>query len=72
MGKPTMWFLNMSNTNQPVQSQKIARGLKFGFRKKRNCTFCVVKTKTLRTAKLICAFVLAYADCWFSDGVAQL
>ena len=24
------------------------------------------------TAKLICAFVFAYADCWFSHGVAQM
>ena len=23
-------------------------------------------------AKLICAFVFAYADCWFSHGVADL
>ena len=23
-------------------------------------------------AKLICAFVFAYADCWFSHGVAHL
>ena len=29
VGKPTMWFPNRSNTNQPVQSQKMARGLKF-------------------------------------------
>ena len=29
MGKPTMWFLNRSDTNRPVQSQKMARGLKF-------------------------------------------
>ena len=45
----------------------------FGFRKKRNCTIRVAKTKTLIsfavTAKLICAFVCAYADCWvFSCG----
>ena len=24
------------------------------------------------TAKLICVFVFAYADCWFSHGAAQL
>ena len=28
-GKPTMWFLNGSDTNQAVQSQKQARSLKF-------------------------------------------
>ena len=29
VGKPTMWFPNRSDTNRPVQSQKMARGLKF-------------------------------------------
>ena len=39
----------------------------FGFRKNRNvqCTH-VAKAKALITAKLIYAFVFAYADCWFS------
>ena len=35
-----------------------------------------MKTKALIsfavTAKLICAFVLAYAECWFSHAVAQI
>ena len=39
----------------------------FGFRKKRNCTIPVAKTKALIsfavTAKLISAFVFAYAKC---------
>ena len=47
----------------------------FGFRKKRNCIICVAKIKALIsfavTAKLICAFVFAYADCWFSHAVAH-
>ena len=29
MGNPTMWFPNRSDTNQAVQSQKMARSLKF-------------------------------------------
>ena len=29
VGKPTMWFLNRSDTNRPVQLQKQARSLKF-------------------------------------------
>ena len=29
VGKPTMWFLNRSDTNRSVQSQKRARILKF-------------------------------------------
>ena len=36
----------------------------------------VVKTKALIsfavTAKLICAFVFAYADCWFPHAAAHL
>ena len=29
MGKPTMWFPNRSDTNQPAQAQKRARSVKF-------------------------------------------
>ena len=40
------------------------------------CTIRVAKTKALIsfavTAKLICVFVFAYADCWFSHGVAHI
>ena len=40
----------------------------FEFREKRKCTIRVAKTKALLsfavTAKLICAFVFAYADCF--------
>ena len=39
-------------------------------------TIRVAKTKALIsfavTAKLICAFVFAYADCWFSHGGTQI
>ena len=48
----------------------------FGFRTKRICTIRVTKTKVLIrfavTAKLICVFVFAYADCWFSHEAAHL
>ena len=41
----------------------------------RKCTIHVAKTKALIsfavTAKLICVFVFAYADCWFSHGAAH-
>ena len=41
----------------------------FGFRKKRDCTIRVAKTKSLIscavTAQLICVFVFAYAKCRF-------
>ena len=72
MGKPTIWFGERSDTNRPVQAQKRARSLKF----RRNSTIRVAKTKALIsftvTAKLICAFVFAYADCWFSHEAAQM
>ena len=75
MGKPTMWLPNRSDTNRAVQAQKQARNLKFGFRKKRKCTICVAKTKALIsftvTTKLICVFVFAYADSWFSHEEAH-
>ena len=77
MRKPTKWFLNRSDTNRAAPSEKMARGLKnFGFKKKRKCTIHVAKTKALIsfavTAQLICGFVFAYADCWFSDAAAHL
>ena len=37
-----------------------------------NCTIRVAKTKGLTTANVICAFVFAYADCWFCHEVAHL
>ena len=57
-------FPTRSDTNRPLQSQKQARSLKFGFKKKkRKCSIRVAKTKALIsfavTAKLICAFVFA-------------
>ena len=43
--------------------------------KKKNCTICASKTKALIscavTAQLICGFVFAYADCWFSPAAAH-
>ena len=32
MRKPTFWFPSRSDTNQGVQAQKMARGLKFGIK----------------------------------------
>ena len=74
-------FLTWSNTNQAVQPQKMASGVKFGFRKKRDCTIYVGKTKALIsfvvtakliTAKLIYVFVFAYPKSWFSHDAAHL
>ena len=48
----------------------------FGFRKSRNYIIHVAKTKALIsyavTAKLICASVFAYANCWSSHDLALI
>ena len=48
----------------------------FGFRKKRDCTIHVAKTKALIsfavTAKLICVFVFTYAKSRFSHDAAHM
>ena len=78
--KPTFW----SKTNQAIQLQKMARGLKFLIEKVKgwyylcseNKGIYVAKIKVLIsfvvTAKLICVFVFAYAKRWFSHDVAHL
>ena len=80
MRKPTFWFPTWSDTNQAVQLQKMARGLKFRIYLGRRgivlITIHVAKTKALISfavsAKLICIFVFAYAKRWFSHDVAHL
>ena len=76
MRKPTVWFPNRSNT---TELYKHIRWLKAGnsiFRKKRNGTLHVAKTKVLIsfavTVKLICVFSFAHADCWFSHAEAHI
>ena len=48
----------------------------FGFRKKRDCTIFVVKTKVLVscavTAQLICTFIFTYAKIRFSHDEAHM
>ena len=78
VGKPTMWFPNRSDTNRPVQAHKRARSLISDLSRRGIVVISirVAKIKALIsfavTAKLICAFVFAYADCWFSHGAAQI
>ena len=76
MRKPTIWVLTRSDTNQAVQLQKMVSGWKAWIKRVEEFYYCVAKTKALIsfsvTAKLICAFVFAYADCWFSHAAAQL
>ena len=79
MRKPTIWVPTRSDTNRPVQSQKMVKMLEILDLESRGIvSIRVAKTKALMmissavTAKLICAFVFAYADCWFSHNMAQL
>ena len=71
-------FPTRSDTIRAVQQQKMARGLKFAIRKKRDCTFRVVKTNMLMSymyevnPELICTFVIAYAKSWFSHDAALM
>ena len=72
-----MWFPNRSDTNRPVQLQKQARSLKFWSEVEEELYYPSSKKKKALisfavTAQLICAFVFAYADCWFSHGAAHL
>ena len=78
MGKPTMWFPNRSDTNRSVQSQEQARSLKFQIKEEEGMYYPCSENKGddqlrgYRTAKLICVFVFAYADCWFSHEAAHI
>ena len=46
----------MPHTNRPVQPQK-TEALNLGFKKKRDCTIRIEKTKAALTVQLICVFV---------------
>ena len=77
MRKPTIWVSDRSDTKTSLYSlRKHGEAWNFGFKKKRDCTVRVAKTKALIsfavTTKLVCAFVFAYADYWFSDATAHL
>ena len=78
MRKPTFLFPTRSDTNQAqaVQHRRWLEACNFGFRKERDCTIHVAKTKALIsfafTAKLICIFVFAYAKNRFSHNEAHI
>ena len=73
--KPTIWVPTRSDINQPVQSQKQARSLKFPILEKDGlyypcsenkgadqlCSYCTADCAV--TAQLICGFVFADANC---------
>ena len=70
------WFPTLSDTNQAVQLQKMARGLKFRIQKEEALYYQCSETKALIsfavTPKLICVFVFAYAKNRFSHDAAHL
>ena len=74
MRKPTMWFPTRSDENLAVQ-QQMARGYKFWIKKVELYYPCSENNGADHfavTAKLVCAFVFAYVDCWFSDVMAHI
>ena len=72
MGKPTMLFMNWSNTNRSVQLQKMARILTFWILEEEGLYYLCSGNSVTVTEKLVCVFVFTYADCWFSHEMAQL
>ena len=76
MRKPTFWFPTWSDTNQAVQLQKMARGLKFRIYEVEGLYYKCSENRgadQLRGyAKLICVFVFGYAKLWVSHAAAQI
>ena len=64
------------NTNQPIESQKIARSFKFRMKEEERLYYPCSENKGVIcfavTVKLICVFVFAYEDCWFPCAEAQM
>ena len=70
------YFPTSSDTNRPVLSQKQARSLKFWIYVEEELHCMCSENKDADqlcsyTAQLICAFVFAYACCWFSYAAAH-
>ena len=76
MRKPTFWFPTWSDTNQAVQLQKMARGLKFRLKKVEGLYYLYSENKGTdqlrgyREADLC----LCFRKCkrWFSHDTAQI
>ena len=68
MGKPALWFPNRSDTNRAVQAQKMTLDLESRGTVQRAKTKALISFAV--TAKLVCAFVFAYAKCLFSHDAA--
>ena len=76
VGKPTMWFPTRSDTNQPVQSQKRARSLKFRITVEEELYYPSSENNGTDQLRSYCEadlrFVFAYSDCWFSHVAAHV
>ena len=73
MTKPTIWVSDQVQHKPACTVTEETQNLENLGRK---CTIRVAKTKTLIsfavTAKLICVFVFAHANCWFSHAQAHI
>ena len=76
VGKPALWILSRSDTNQALHLLEMAGGLKFCIKEEEVLCYPSSENKgadQLRDiAKLICAFVFTYAKRWFSHDAAQV
>ena len=70
MRKPTIWFLNRSDTNRAVQALKMARGWKFWIKKVDELTIGVAKAKALISETADLCLWFRYAETRFSHGMA--
>ena len=72
MGKPTLWILTRSDTNQAVQPLEMARRLKFCIKEVEVFYYSSSENKALISFAVTCVFVFAYAKCLFSHDAAQM
>ena len=84
MRKPAFWFPTWSDTNQTVQLQNMARGLKFRIYEEEGLYYPCSENKgadqlrgyreaDLRLCFHICKMlVFAYVKCWFSHDAANI
>ena len=74
--KPVFGVSDQMNKTGLYSHRRWLEAGNFGFRKNRNCTIPVAKTKALIscavTAQLIGAFVFALAKIWFSHDAAHM
>ena len=77
MRKQTFWFPTCSDTNQAVQLQKMAKGLKFQTKKVEGSYYPFSENKGADQLRGCCEadlrlFFWAYAKCWFSHDAAHI